>query len=172
MRKAKTSPTIHVVGTLYDLLLGGEIRVKYEDPRNPIVTVQIYGCSFNNMLVGLGATINILTAKTCQALETTALEPTTTLLELVDHLVVRPEGNLQDIMVSIDSWDHQVYFLIINPKSRLDGHPLILGRPWLATDDAYIGCQEGSMTIAKGDVVKNLVLYPPCQTKSAHCKNM
>ena len=45
----------------------------------------------------------------------------------------------------------------------MDGHPLILGRPWLATADAYIGCQEGNMTIAKGDVVKKIVLYPPAK---------
>lgn len=37
---------------------------------------------------------------------------------------------------------------------------MIFSRPWLATDDAYIGCQEGGMTIAKEDAVKNLVLYP------------
>lgn len=39
MRKEKNSPTIHIVGTLSDLLLGGEIPTKYEDPRNPIVTI-------------------------------------------------------------------------------------------------------------------------------------
>lgn len=89
------------------------------------------------------------------------MEPATTLLELVDRSVVKPEGNLQDIMVSIDSWEYPVDFLIINTKSRLDGNPLILGQPWLATTDAYIGYREGSMTITKGDVVKNLVLYPP-----------
>jgi len=68
VRKEKTSPTIHVVGTLSDLPLGEETLVKYEDPRNPIVTVQIYGYSFPNMLVDLGASINILTVETCQEL--------------------------------------------------------------------------------------------------------
>lgn len=83
-RKVKTSPTIHVLGTLSDLFLGEEITIKYEDPGNPIVTIQIYGCSFPNIVVDLEATINILTTETCQSLSITALEPTTTLLELVD----------------------------------------------------------------------------------------
>ena len=83
VRKVKSPPTIHVVGTLYDLLLDRETLKKYEDPGNPIVTVQIYGCSFPNTLVDLGVAINILTVKTCKTLYTTALEPTTTLLELV-----------------------------------------------------------------------------------------
>lgn len=94
VRKEKTSPTIHVVGTLSNFLLGGETPVKYEDPGNAIVTVQIYGLSFLNTLVDLGASINILIEETCRTLGIIALEPTTTLLELVDRSVVSPEGNL------------------------------------------------------------------------------
>eukprot|EP00253_Pinus_taeda_P013845 PITA_13845 len=66
-------------------------------------------------------------------------------------------------MVSVDSWEYPTDFLIINPKTRLDGHPLILGRPSLATADAYIGCRQGNMIITKGADIKNLVLYPPAQ---------
>lgn len=40
-------------------------------------------------------------------------------------------------------------------------HPLILGRPWLATVDAYIGCRSRHMVISNGHNAKNLVLYPP-----------
>ena len=64
-------------------------------------------------------------------------------------------------MVSVYSWEYPADFLIINPKNRLDGHPLILGRPWLATVNAYIGCRQGSMTITRGSNIKNLTLYPP-----------
>lgn len=98
----KNNPIVHVIGTLSDLLSGRETPVKYEDPGNPIVTVQINGCSFPNLLVDLGASINILT-KTCQKLGITSLDPTMTLLELVDRLVVKLEGTLQDVIVSIDS---------------------------------------------------------------------
>lgn len=83
VRKVKAPPTIHVVETFSYLLLAGKTLIKYEYHRNPIVTVQIYGHSFPNTLVDLGVAINILTVKTCKTLYTTALEPTTTLLELV-----------------------------------------------------------------------------------------
>jgi len=42
----------------------------------------------------LGATINILTTKTCKTLGIQDLEPSTNLLKLADHSVVRPEGTL------------------------------------------------------------------------------
>ena len=74
------APTVHVVGTPYDLLLGREPLVKYEDLGNPIVTMQISGHSFQNTLVDLGAAINILTMGACEKLGISILEPTTTLL--------------------------------------------------------------------------------------------
>ena len=77
--------------------------------------------------------------------------------------MVRPKGTLHDVMVFVDSWEYPTDFLIINPKARLDGHPLILGRPWLATANAHIGCWQGNMTTTKGPDIKNLVLYPPTQ---------
>ena len=64
--------------------------------------MQINGYSFPNALVDLGATINILTTTTCQKLDITSLDPTTTLLELADRSVVKPEGTLQDVMVFAD----------------------------------------------------------------------
>jgi hypothetical protein len=41
--------------------------------------------------------------------------------------MVKPEGTLQDIAISVDSWEYPIDFLVINLISRLDGHPLILG---------------------------------------------
>lgn len=114
--------------------------MKYEDPQNPIVIIQINGCSYPNVLVDLGAAINILITTTCERLGITTLDRTTTLLELADHSVIKPEGKLQDVMVSVDSWEYPADFLIINPRYQLDKHPLILGRPWLVTADAYISC--------------------------------
>lgn len=62
--------------------------------------------------------------------------------------------------VSINSWEYLVDFKVINPRSRLDGDPLILGRPWLGTTDAYIGCRASNMIITQGNAMRNLVLYP------------
>jgi hypothetical protein len=57
---------------------------------------------------------------------------------------------LEDIIVSIDSWEYPTDFLVLQPKSRFNGYPLILGRPWLETIDAYINYRVGNMTITNG----------------------
>ena len=41
---------------------------------------------------------------------------------------------------------------------------MILGRPWLATADAYIGCRSGDMYISHGDSRKRVTLYPPARS--------
>ena len=54
--------------------------------------------------------------------------------------------------------------IILQPKSNLGGHPLILGRPWLATAYDFIGCREGSMIISKENESKQISLYPPAKS--------
>ena len=71
-------------------------------------------------------------------------------------------------MVSIDSWEYPVDFLVIHPKDKLTRYPLILGRPWLATTDAYVSCRARNMTIKNGHMSKQLVLYPPTQSSLEH----
>jgi hypothetical protein len=109
------------VGALSDLILGRETPVKYADPENPIVIVQIQGCSFPNTIVNLEAAINILTMETYNALGFHSFDPTPIMLQLVDRSVVKPLGRLHDIAISIDSWEYPVDFLIINPKVDLKG---------------------------------------------------
>ena len=146
---------------LSELLQGKTPLVKYGDPGNPIVTVQIYQASISNTLVDLGEAINIMTCETLKLLGLKNLQPTPTILELVDRLTIRQEGILEDVVISIASWDYLVDFLVLQPKSKPGGHPLILGIPWLATDDAYISCRIGEMTISNEVTTQKLVLYSP-----------
>jgi len=81
-------------------------------------------------------------------------------LELADRSKVIPEGILEYIIVSLDSWEYPVDLLVLHPKSNLGGQPHILGRPWLATSDAFIGCRWGNMIISRGTERKQLTLYP------------
>jgi hypothetical protein len=50
--------------------------------------------------------------------------------------------------------------MVLEPKDNLGIYPFILGRPWLATFDAYISCRSGYMTISHRNYTKNITLYP------------
>ena len=82
------------------------------------------------------------------------MRSTPTILDMVDRSTIKPEGVVDDVVVSVDSWEYPVDFVVLQPKSQLGGHSLILGRPWMATADAYISCGSGSMTISNGSAIK------------------
>jgi hypothetical protein len=48
--------------------------------------------------------------------------------------------------------------MVLQPKTSLKGYPLIMGSPWLAIVDDYIGCRN--MTISHETSTKELTLFP------------
>ena len=138
-KKSKDPLTIHVMGKLSDFMIGNSMPIKYGDPGNPVLIVQINGVEIPNVLVDLGATINVITTKTMHTLGLRNLKHTPTMLELANRSTVKPVGKLEDVTISVDSWHYPIDFLVLHTQSSVGGHPLILGRPWLATADAYIG---------------------------------
>ena len=81
-------------------------------------------------------------------------------MQLGDSSTICPKGVIEDEIVSLESWEYPSDFIILETKSKLGVYPLILGRPWLATTDAYIGCRTRDMTIINGPFKKKLTLYP------------
>ena len=94
------------------------------------------------------------------------IQPTPTMLELANRSKIKPEGLLDDETISIESWEYPIDFYILQPKSTLGRHPIVLGRPWLVTADAFIGCRSGTMYISRGESMKQIKLYPLAQPKT------
>ena len=128
-RKPRDPPTVHVIGKLSELIMGKTLLAKYDDSGNPIVTVLIGNTQTPNVLVDLGVAINVMTIETIKKLGLTNIWPTPTILELDDRSTINPEGILDDLVNSVDSWEYPVEFLVLQPKSQLGGYSLILGRP-------------------------------------------
>jgi hypothetical protein len=80
--------------------------------------------------------------ETMEHLNICNLRPTPTVLELVERSKIKPEGILEDIISSLNSWEYPVEFMVLQPNSNLGEHPLILGRTWLATTNSYISCRS------------------------------
>ena len=158
-----------MVGQLPDLMLARVIFPKYLDPGSPVFDVHIDGVIVPNTLIELGATINIMTKETMLKLNLQGtLRKTITVLQLGNWSIVTLEGIVEEVMVTIDSWGYPTDFLVLQPKTKFNGYPLILGRPWLATADAYISCRARNMTIKNGPLSKKLVLYPPVKPSIDH----
>jgi hypothetical protein len=159
-RKQKDPPTVHLIGGLSEYISEQPKLEKYGNPGKPLVTITINEVSIGNTLIDLGADINVMTTTTLEQLQLQPLlRPTPTILELADKTRVIPEGILDDIMVTLASWESPIDFLVIHSNDLAKGHPVILGRPWLATANAFIGCREGEMTISNGLSIQKLTIY-------------
>eukprot|EP00253_Pinus_taeda_P028513 PITA_28513 len=159
-RKPRDTRRIHLVGKIVDIMMGKITMHKYVDPGSPIVKTHINGIEIPNTLIDLGASINIMSRQTMEQLKLPNLLFTPTLLQLADRSIIKPDGVLEDISISLDSWEYPIDFMILTPKSNLGGHPLIIGRPWLATTDDFISCRSGDMYIPDGSSTNKFNLYP------------
>jgi hypothetical protein len=129
-RKTKDPLIVHVMGDLSALMSGKTPPVKYGDPGHPTVTVQVGKTIIPRVLVDLGAAINIMTLETLQLLHLQdEVRETPTILELADRSTIKSEGVIEDISIFVESWNYPVDFTVLQPKTKLGGHPLILGRP-------------------------------------------
>ena len=97
------------MGRLSKIMLGNTMPVKYGDPRNPILIVQINGVEIPNVLVDMGVAINIITTETLNTLELGNIKPTPTILELAYRSTIKPVGKLEDVIISVDSWHYPNY---------------------------------------------------------------
>jgi len=150
-------------------MLGQVIFQKCLDHESPIINVHIDGTIFPHTLINLGASINVMIKDTMLKLNLQgSLRKTTRVLQLVDRSTIALEGIVEDVMVSINSLEYLAIFLVLQPKTKFSGYPLILRRQFLATISAYISCRAGNMTIKNGNLSKKLVLYPPTQPYLEH----
>ncbi|GLJ22803.1 hypothetical protein SUGI_0429710 [Cryptomeria japonica] len=151
------------MGQLANIMLGKIVIPKYSDPSSPVVSIVINGNQIKNVLIDLRAAINVMPREVMKHLENNGLRTTPIVLQLVDGSTVRPGGIIEDVIAILDSWEYLVDFMILSPKATLGGYPVILGRPWLSTTDAYIGCRSGDMIISDGSSTKTLALYSLAQ---------
>ena len=79
-RKKKDPKTIHVLGQLFDLMLETIKVPKYSDPGSHVVTLAIQGVQVQNILIDLGASINVMTKEVMAKLHIVGLRETPTVL--------------------------------------------------------------------------------------------
>ena len=87
---------------------------KYTNPGSPRVTVIVNNTTIGNTLIDLGSAINMMTTVVLEALQLGQfLRLTPSILELANHTIVKPAGVLDDIVVSVASWEYPIYFMMV-----------------------------------------------------------
>jgi len=116
----------------------------------------------NRCLLDLGASVNLLPYSVYNQLGLGELQPTNLTLLLVDRSVKIPKGIVEDVILKVSEFYFPADFVVLdiepvmNPSSY---SPVILGRPFLATADAVIGCRNRVMTFSFGNMTVELNIF-------------
>ena len=66
-----------------------------------------------NALVDLGASINVMTKEVLSQLHIIGLRETPTILYLIDSSTIKPNGMIEDVIVTLNSWEYLVGFFFL-----------------------------------------------------------
>ena len=143
-------------------IIQSKYPVKYKDPGSPTISVTIGGNCIDKSLLDLGASVNLMPYSVYKQLGLGELKPTNITLSLADRSVKIPKGMVEDVLVKIDKFYYPVDFVVLDtePIASEPNHvPIILGRPFLATANAIINCQNGIMQLTFGNMTLELNIF-------------
>ena len=120
--------------------------VMYKDLGCLTISINIGGTCLEKALLDLGASVTLLPFSMYQQLGLGELKPTIITLSLADRSIRIPKGIVEDVLIQVDKFYYPVDFVVLDIEPIVVGAnhvPIILGRPFLATSNAIINCQNG-----------------------------
>ena len=143
-------------------IIQSKTPMKYKDPGSPTISVNIGGTCIDKALLDLGANVNLLPYSVYKKLGLGELKPTNVTLSLVDRSVKIPKGIVEDVLVKVEKFYYLVDFVVLDTEPIASGPnhvPIILGRPFLATSNAIINCQNRVMQLTFGNMTLELNIF-------------
>ncbi|XP_074377771.1 uncharacterized protein LOC141719295 [Apium graveolens] len=115
-------------------VLQQKLPPKLKDPGSFTIACTIGNLSFDKGLCDLGASINMMPLSVFMQLGLPDPKPTNMSLQLADRSITYPRGIVEDVLVKVDKIIFPVDFVILDFEEDKKV-PIILGRPFLATDE-------------------------------------
>jgi hypothetical protein len=100
---------------------------KYSDPGSPVVTITIHERQVQNGIVDLGESTKVMKKEVLSQLHIIGLQETPTILHLRDSFTIKPDGMIEYFIVTLNSWEYPIDFIVLSPKDNRGRYPLILG---------------------------------------------
>ena len=124
-----------------------------------MITCKIGDNCTTKALIDLRASVNLLPFWMYTELRLTDLKPVNLTLELGNYFVIHPRCIIEDVLVNVFNFYYPVDFIVLDTLSTDNRVPIILGRPFLATAKAHIGCTNGAMTLAFGNLIAEVNVF-------------
>ena len=105
---------------------------------------------FDRDICDLGASASLMPLFVCKKLDMWDMKPTNVSFQLFDRPAKHPIRVLEDVPVRVREYFVPVDFVIMDIDEYFQ-IPIILGRPYLATEGTIIDVKRGKLTFKVGD---------------------
>ncbi|XP_009590875.1 uncharacterized protein [Nicotiana tomentosiformis] len=133
-------------------ILQNTLPQKCGDPGSFTISCYLGSTKFEKSLCDSGDSINLMPLSIFRKLdgEIGKIRSIHVPLQLADQTIIIPERIMEDVLVKVDKFVFPVDFIVVNMEEN-GGIPMILGRPFLATDRTILDIQESQLMLRVGE---------------------
>ncbi|RYR19839.1 hypothetical protein Ahy_B03g064733 [Arachis hypogaea] len=139
-------------------LIQPELPTKRRDPWSFHVPCAIGETMFDRALCDLGASINLLPLSLVKRLQINEIIPTDVIIRLADKTQKQAIGVVENVLLKVGKYFLPTDFVILDMEES-HTHPIILGRPFLATARALIDVEKGELILRIHDERLNFNIF-------------
>ncbi|KAK2382356.1 hypothetical protein QL285_069900 [Trifolium repens] len=131
------------------------LPIKKTDPGSVTIICQIKGAEVR-ALCDVGSSVNVMPLSLAEKFKLTKTTAGTEReLVLANQSTIHSAGTIEDVLVKVEDLVFPANFMILDIQED-EEHPIILGRPFLATSRALINVELTEIAIRSGDEVRNI----------------
>ncbi|XP_042415112.1 uncharacterized protein LOC122004263 [Zingiber officinale] len=146
------------------------IPQKCDDPGVFTVPCTIGNYVFEDDMLDLGASINVMSKLVFLSLGIDPLQPTGVVIQLANRSQAHPTGVIENVLVKMSDLIFPADFYILDMEGDvlMNRAPIILGRPFLKTARTKIDVHAGTLSMEIADVVVQFSIFDTLQQKKRH----
>ena len=134
---------------------------KCKDPEIFTIPCTIGESKFENAMLDLGASINVMPTSIFNSLALGPLQNTGVVIQLANRSNAHPAGLVEDVLVKVNNlvFPADFYILDMEGETQSSRAPIILGRPFLRTARTKIDVYTGTLSMEFGDSIVQFDIF-------------
>ncbi|KAM1006077.1 hypothetical protein ACFX2A_002871 [Malus domestica] len=156
-RKRISTKEVVKVSENVSAVLQRKLPPKCKDPGNFTISCIIGNTRFEQCMLDLGASINVMPYSIYASMNLGELKQDGVIIQLADRSNAYPKGVFEDVLVQVNHliFPANFYVLEMEDSSHAPSLPILLGRPFMKTARTKIDVFMGTLTIEfDGDIIR------------------
>ncbi|XP_016206527.1 uncharacterized protein LOC107646899 [Arachis ipaensis] len=152
-------------------LIQKALPIKKGDPRSFHIPCAIGDTMIDRGFYDLGASINVMPLSFMKRLKINKLKSTDVIIQLAYKTQKQAEGVVENVLVKVENYFLPNDFVVLEMEEG-HPHPIILGRPFLATGRVLIDVEQGELILRIHDEKLTFHVFKPMYESEQESKEL